>query len=1169
MSIRVAIRHTTTYTYDRAVTLSPHVFRLRPAVHSRTPINAYSFKVSPEQHFINWQQDPFGNYLARVVFPEMTRQLHIEVEVIADMIVINPFDFFVEDYAERYPFHYPQHLAGELTPYLEVKEQGPLLDRWLEHIDKSPRNINDFLVHVNQSLNRDIRYNVRMEVGVQTCEETLSKALGSCRDSAWLLVQILRRLGLAARFVSGYLVQLTADIKSLDGPSGPEKDFTDLHAWTEVYIPGAGWIGMDPTSGLFAGEGHIPLACTPDYSSAAPVEGSTDKCETEFSFSNSVTRIHEDPRVTKPYTEEQWATIDATGYAVEHDLQQGDLRLTMGGEPTFVSIDDREAAEWNTAADGAKKRSLAHDLIFRLRDQFDPHGMIHYGQGKWYPGEPLPRWQYGLFWRKDHVPLWKNSRLIAREPLTPKPAASPATREPTPRATSPAPSLKSTPPDAERFLKELTKCLAVSETNIRPAYEDIFYQLWTEGRLPVNIDPLSSDLEDPIERRTLANLLDTGLATPAGYTLPLKWNYDRDGWDSCRWLLKRQELFLVPGNSPIGLRLPLDSLPAVAKDEEPPTVERSLFEELPPLGEYQTAIANRYGRISEAPPPPLRFPPAAGSSTTGLVATIKTTLCTEVREGILYLFLPPLDYLEHYLDLLASIERTAEQLDIPVRIEGYEPARDYRMERLVVSPDPGVIEVNIQPAKNWKELVHIIDSLYEQAFLSRLGTEKFMLDGRHTGTGGGNHITIGGAKPADSPLLRRPDLLRSLIAYWQHHPGLSYLFSSAFVGPTSQAPRMDEGLNDRLYEMEIAFSQVPEVVVTPNAPPATGAPPPKKGFIPFYLVDRIFRHLLTDITGNTHRSEFCIDKLYSPDTSSGRLGILEFRAFDMPPHRRMSLVQMLLIRALIAKFWKKPYHPPLVRWGTELHDKFLLPHYVRQDMQEVVNDLNEAGYPFHIGWFEPFFEFRFPHYGTISLQGMEMEIRMGIEPWNVLGEEMSGSGTARYVDSSLEKIQVKLKGLNGSRYILLCNGRRVPLIPTGTREEYVCGIRYRAWQPPSALHPTIGVDTPVTFDIVDTWNSRSIGGCTYYVSHPGGRSYDVFPVNSYEAESRRVNRFGTTSFTQGPLPPGPGLTDVRRYIQQDRRPFPCDPPAEEINKDFPYTLDLRRFAPITHDTIHG
>jgi uncharacterized protein (DUF2126 family)/transglutaminase-like putative cysteine protease len=1133
MAIRVAINHKTAYEYDRFVSLSPHIFRLRPAVHSRTHIESYSFRVFPKDHFINWQQDPFGNYQARVVFPEKTKELRIEVEVIANMIVINPFDFFVEEYAERFPFQYRDQLRGELVPYLEIKEDGPLLNQWVDGIDKSPKNINDFLVYINRKLNQDIRYNIRMEAGVQLCEETLALALGSCRDSAWLLVQIFRKLGLAARFVSGYLVQLKADIKSLDGPSGPENDFTDLHAWTEVYIPGAGWIGLDPTSGLFAGEGHIPLACTPDYVSAAPVVGASDPCETKFSFSNTVTRIHEDPRVTKPYSEEQWAAIHATGCKIDEDLEKGDLRMTMGGEPTFVSIDDMESDQWNTAADGEEKRIRAQDLIFRLRSKFGPDGMIHFGQGKWYPGEPLPRWQYGLFWRKDHYPIWKNIRLVANEEIGKKYGWT----------------------DAEKFAKELAKHLAVSKDNVSAAYEDVFYFLWTEGKLPVNIDPFKSNLKDSSERKTLAHLLNAGLENPAGYTLPLKWNYDNGKWQSGKWILNRDNLFLIPGNSPIGLRLPLDSLPAVAKENEPQKIERSLFDDLPALDNFHETITSRYGLVYEHPAPAekIKYQEREADKKKEIskeeeeteplyeVRVIKTALCVEPREGIIYIFIPPMDYLEHYLDLIASIEATAEKLNIPVRIEGYEPPRDYRMERLVVSPDPGVIEVNIHPSSNWKDLVYNLDTLYEQAFLSRLGTEKFMLDGRHTGTGGGNHITIGGARPSDSPILRRPDLLSSLVTYWQHHPGLSYLFSSAFIGPTSQAPRIDEGRDEKLYEMEIAMSQVPD-----------------RGFIPFYLVDRIFRHLLTDITGNTHRSEFCIDKLYSPDTSSGRLGILEFRAFDMPPHKQMSLVQMLLIRGLIAKFWNKPYKHDLVRWGTELHDKFMLPHYVHHDIQDVVNDLNEAGYPFQMSWFEPFFEFRFPHYGTVNIGGIEMEIRMGIEPWHVLGEEMSSSGTARFVDSSLERVQVRLKGLNDTRYVLLCNGARVPLRETGTKEEYVCGIRYRAWQPPSALHPTIGVDTPLTFDILDTWNNRSIGGCTYFVSHPGGRSYDSFPVNSYEAESRRVSRFGDTSHTQDVLRPAPYLTVIAHYIEQNRLPFLCDPPPVETNKSYPYTLDLRK-----------
>ncbi|MFT3936251.1 MAG: transglutaminase family protein [Chitinophagaceae bacterium] len=1142
MAIRVAINHKTTYSYDRLVSLSPHIFRLRPAAHSRTKIEAYSFKVTPKEHFINWQQDPFGNYQARVVFPEKTTELSVEVEVIADMVVINPFDFFVEDYAEQYPFKYEGQLAKELIPYLEIKENGPLLTQWLSGLDLSKKNVNDFLVYINQKLNKDINYTIRMEAGVQTCEQTLGKALGSCRDSAWLLVQIFRHLGLAARFVSGYLVQLTADIKSLDGPSGPENDFTDLHAWTEVYIPGAGWIGLDPTSGLFASEGHIPLACTPDFASAAPVVGATDKCETTFSFSNTVTRIHEDPRVTKPYTDEQWAIINATGEKVDADLLAGDVRMTMGGEPTFVSIDDMEGAEWNTTADGKLKRELSHDLIFRLREKFGPTGMIHYGQGKWYPGEPLPRWQYGLFWRKDNYPIWKNIALVAHEKIEKKYTAA----------------------DAATFADELAKFLAVSTENISTAYEDVFYYLWAEGKLPVNIDPLQANLKDPIERRTIAQLLEKGLDKPTGYILPLKWNYDNNKWQSNKWILNKAHLYLIPGNSPMGLRLPLDTLAAVGKSDEPQRIERSLFDELPALEHYHEMIASRYGTVTVHPPrqkivfqenikeedkskktdKKKEVEEDNGIKPLYDIPVIKTALCIEAREGIVYIFMPPVDYLEHYLDLIASIEATAAKLNIPVRIEGYEPPRDYRMERLVVSPDPGVIEVNIHPSKTWNELVSNIDTLYDQAFLSRLATEKFMLDGRHTGTGGGNHITIGGSVPSDSPLLRRPDVLRSLIAYWQHHPGLSYLFSSAFIGPTSQAPRIDEGRDEKLYEMEIAFDQVPE-----------------KGFIPFWMVDRIFRHLLTDITGNTHRSEFCIDKMYSPDSSSGRLGILEFRGFDMPPHKRMSLVQMLLIRALIAKFWKKPYKHKLVRWGTELHDRFMLPYYVQQDIKDVVNDLNEAGYAFNISWFDPFFEFRFPHYGTVKLQGIEMEIRMGIEPWHVLGEEMSSSGTARFVDSSLERVQVKLSGLNGARYVLLCNGNRVPLRETQTKEVFVCGVRYRAWQPPSALHPTIGLDTPLTFDIVDTWNGKFIGGATYYVSHPGGRSYDTFPINSYEAESRRSNRFGITSHTQSVIPRTYGrfVDGPLRYIEQNRLPFLSDIPTQEPDIDYPYTLDMRKF----------
>ncbi|MFA5983384.1 MAG: transglutaminase family protein [Methylococcaceae bacterium] len=1128
MTIRVAVIHKTIYSFDRAVSLSPHIFRLRPAVHSRTPIKGYSLRIEPKNHFINWQQDPFGNFLARVVFPDKCRELTVEVEVIADMAVINPFDFFVEEYAEKFPFKYDEQLKKELEPYLEVAEEGTLLKAWVKAFDLTKRNINDFLVDVNRQVFTDISYNIRMEVGIQSCEESLTKKSGSCRDSAWLLVQIFRHLGLAARFVSGYLVQLTADIKSLDGPSGTEKDFTDLHAWAEVYIPGAGWIGLDPTSGLLAGEGHIPLACTPDPASAAPVSGATDKCEVSFEFSNTVERLHEDPRVTKPYTEEQWHFINTLGEQVDRQFIEDDVRLTMGGEPTFVSIDDMESAEWNTQADGAFKRERAFLLSKGLSEVFSKGPMLHYGQGKWYPGEPVPRWAYGIFWRKDEQAIWQNQQLLAD-----------ITHD-----------YGYTHVHAKEFIYHLNQRLGTSSKHIRAAFEDTFYYLWQEGTVPANLNPSKLNLKDSLERQTLARLLNADLGQPAGYVLPILWNWFGKCWRSGPWQFRRNHLFLIPGNSPLGMRMPLNSLPWMAPEKRDPQEPQSLFEELPELGDYYGEVTRRYSHLDEiSPEHPELTEQELGDAETTMVDVPHTAICVEARNGRLHVFLPPLGLLEHYLNLVAAVEATAEHLTMPVVLEGYEPPRDYRIERLMVTPDPGVIEVNIHPSKSWDELVTKTTLLYEQARLARLGTEKFMLDGRHTGTGGGNHITVGAETPFDSPMLRRPDMLRSLVTYWQHHPGLSYLFSGMFIGPTSQAPRVDEGRDEKLYELEIAFQQMPE-----------GATPPP------WLVDRLLRHLLTDITGNTHRSEFCIDKLYSPDSSSGRLGILELRAFEMPPHAQMSLVQMLLLRSLIAWFWREPYEHDLIRWGTELHDRFMLPHYVHEDMKHVVKDLQRAGYEFELGWLEPFFEFRFPRYGNTLVDGIDLELRFAIEPWHVLGEEVSSTGTARYVDSSVERLQVKVTGFTPGRYVVVSNGRRLPLRSTGRRGEFVAGVRYRAWQPPSALHPTISPHVPLIFDVIDTWNGHSVGGCTYFVAHPGGRSYEAFPINAYEAESRRITRFWDYGHTPGVLARQPVMPTGSVFSpkpagfgfkESDNTPRPMAPPVEELNNEYPFTLDLR------------
>ncbi len=1128
MAIRVALNHKTHYRYDRAVRLTAQVIRLRPAAHTRTPIEAYSLTLRPDKHCLNWQQDPFGNYLAFVVCPEPTRELYIEVDLIAEMRVINPFDFFVEEYAEQYPFTYEISLQRDLEPYLRVTESGPLLRHWLAGIERGPRRSVDFLVDLNRRLSQDIRYTVRLEPGVQSCEETLAKRLGSCRDSGWLLVQILRHLGLAARFVSGYLLQLVPDVKALDGPSGPAEDFTDLHAWAEVYVPGAGWIGLDPTSGLFAGEGHIPLACTPEPASAAPLSGGTEPCAVEFSHQNTIARLLEAPRVTRPYSDEQWATIDALGRAVDADLSGADVRLTLGGEPTFVSIDDMEGAEWTVAALGSHKRRLAEELLMRLWRRFGSGGVLHFGQGKWYPGEPLPRWALGCIWRKDGVPIWRDPALLASAEVH-----------------------NGFGVDAARaFATRLARQLGVDGRYVLPAYEDTLYYLWKEGEVAANLDPLEADLKAPVDRRTLARVLSQGLDSPVGFCLPLAWDYGQGRWRSSPWEFRRGHLYLAPGDSPLGLRLPLSSLPWVAEEEREVFPEPSLFERPGPLGDVHGEVARRYSQVLAAAPtyPDVHdqaiadlCPEARPTTRRVRVDVVRTAICMEPREGRLHCFLPPLAQLEHYLDLVASIEATAADLSMPVVLEGYEPPRDIRIERLQVTPDPGVIEVNIHPARCWEDLVAITTALYDQARLTRLGTEKFMLDGRHTGTGGGNHITLGGATPADSPFLRRPDLLRSLVTYWQHHPALSYLFAGLFVGPTSQSPRVDEARHEALYELENAFEQMPEGEV---------AHP--------WLVDRLMRHLLVDLTGNTHRAEFCIDKLYSPDSASGRLGLVELRAFEMPPHARMSLVQMLLVRALTARFWNEPYRRRLVRWGTSLHDRFLLPHCVWADLREVVSELHAAGYPFDLAWLAPFFEFRFPRYGTVVLGDIQIELRAAIEPWHVLGEETSNLGTARFVDSSVERLQVRVTGMTDARYVVACHGRRVPLRTTGTQGEYVAGVRYRAWQPPSALHPTIGVHSPLVFDLIDTWNGRAIGGCTYHVAHPGGRNPTVFPVNAYEAEARRVGRFWPSGHSPGVLEPPPDVARLGRFFPQGHPPGPMEPPREEINPEYPHTLDLRR-----------
>jgi uncharacterized protein (DUF2126 family) len=1092
--VRLLIQHHSRYEYGQPAALGPHTIRLRPTSHAKAKVETYALRVEPECK-LRWQQDPANNYVARLTFPPKgrTMALDLRVELAVDVRPNNPFDFFVDPLAKEVPFAYPDSIASDLSPYLDTTDAsfagGPLLAAFLDDQPRSGPTV-ELIVALCAAANRRLRYVIREETGVWTPEQTLAEGRGSCRDSAVLLVAMLRARGLAARFVSGYLVQLKDEGMIPDAPKGVDRDVVDLHAWAEVYVPGGGWVGLDATSGLLCGEGHIPLACTARPAAASPIEGTSDVPADRVAFAMNVERLGHEPRPTAPFTEEVWAELTVAGERTDAALAAAGLELTVGGEPTFTSRLHAALPEWNTAALGATKWVQGLALAHALRARLAPGGLLLYGYGKQYPGESLPRWALEIIGRRDGVPL-------VRERVAGPPRATVA--------------------DAERFSRALAGRLGVDAENVQASYEDPWYSLREEASLPVGVDPLRADLTASEERRRLARLLDRGLATPVAYVLPLA-PVTGAGWRTERWGFRRERLYLVPGDSPAGLRLPLGSIegapPEESKEEAYPGPQDPRRAD---TAEAEAKAKAQARRAQSAPVVPERV--VAPKPPPG----IRVALLVEPREGHLYVFVPPLPSADRFCELVRIIDETAGALDLDVLVEGYPPPRSTELIRLAVTPDPGVVEVNIFPTRTSGEHAALMDSVFDAALHCGLHAEKYQVDGRESGSGGGNHITMGGMTALTSPFTRRPDLLASLITFAQHHPSLSYLFTGLFVGPTSQAPRVDEARLDTLYELELAL---------PKAFERTSEPPPP------WLSDALFGNLLADVSGSTHRTEICIDKLFDPRTPHGRQGLVELRAFEMPPHVRMAVAQVALVRALVASFAAKPYKGALVRWGQGLHDRFLLPTWLWRDFDEVLDYLDHAGLPLPRAAYRVFVEQRCPVIGLLEIGDVRLELRNAIEPWNVLGEEAGPAGTSRYVDSSMERVEVRVEGFVPERHAIMINGLDLPLRPTGFAGELVGGVRFRAWAPPHSLHPHIGIHHPLRFELLDRWGVRSLGACAYHVWHPEGRGYDAPPLTRFEAAARRAQRFTV----EGPSP------------------WPAKARVAPPHPDGPYTLDLRRFA---------
>ena len=1100
---RFAISFQTAIAFERRVRLSTHWARLRPAPHTRAAIAAYTLAIDAEPHFINWVRDPFENYLARLDFHEPLQRIALNMELVLDLTPVNPFDFLLENDFSHYPLTYSEQLHKELIPYLYLPVAGSQMDSWLSSLKPTSGYLLDTLSDLNQQVHESLKFEGVTSPGPVNIDTVLSRRTGSAWEIAWLLTLGLRHFGLAARFVSGlYLFQSSSD---------EIPDHGALHAWSEVFLPGAGWVGLDPANGILTTEGYIPLATAPDPLRALPLVGYFEACNYHEQQQVQVSRLT--PHLsTQHVSDAQWHDMGVVARHVDKLLDRENIQAASAPSLSFVASAYANDPEWSIQAMGGSKRNYAENLLSRLSQRLAPGIVVQAGQGEWFSGEPLPRWRlYGLY-RRDGVACWQDPRWLA------------ANNERGDCSFD----------EASQFIKLLAKILAIDTRFVLPAYEDQLHQLWM-SRGQMAYLPDSEELRNPILRQQLADRLSQSRDHPSAYVLPIRWDPVSQQWKSGCWQFRRQALYLVPGDSPPGFRLPLTSLPRNRDAVVEADPDRCQFEPREVLPSLHGELA---ARLSNIPKDQVFDPASAHADDEFTSAAPRTALCIDVRDGHIHIFLPPLTHLEYYLELVAAIETVAARLQTQVVLEGYEPPYDARVQRFILEPDAGVLKLTLPEAENWDRVSSQLNAAYEEAAALGLYAERYSADGRRMPSGGGAELTVGGTEPALSPFLKQPAILRSFITFWHNHPSLSYFFAGRMIGASGDAPRVDEGRDDALYDLDMALRRIPDGLS-------------EQPWVP----DRILRHLLTDTKGDMRRAEIRVDQLYPPERSATRLGRITIRSFEMAPSMRLAALQWLLTRSLLASFAIRPQAQALINWKGATHDRFLLPDWLWQDFQNVLQLINEIGIPLQAEWFSPYLELRFPALGNVQIGDLNLELRTAHENWPLLAEEFSGHGVSRFIDIANERVQVRLMGATPDRYAVVCNDKRVPLRECGQNGKYVGGVRYKTSNPLSTLHPTREPVRELVFDVVDTWTGKVIGGCTWLPPLPAIYGpVGLPPLMPYDASKGPIK--------SQPLVPAiaipPWQQSQGRFLSHGSGRTHLLAPLEATQRRYPNLLDLTR-----------